>query len=203
MKKTIFIVLSCFVFLLAYFPEAIAKRAGYVGTLGCKCHKSNIDDWNKTVHGHALDSLKLEGRNQKIRDILTKHKLDENKDYSTDKKCVSCHTTGYDERGGYDLDDPEEDLVGVGCEMCHGPGSEYRVIHKENELFKRSETMAAGELYPEKDPKGVCGKCHYNKEAPTFDPNVKFDFNEKIKEVKYWHKTNKLEFNHEDGVKAE
>jgi len=202
MKKYVFIILSCLIFILTFSSGARAVRAKYYGTEGCKCHKSAIEDWKKSVHGHALDSLKLEGRSKKIRDILTKFKLDENKDYSSDKKCLPCHTTGFDERGGYDLDEPDENLVGVGCEMCHGPGGEYRRIHKEKDEFKHSETIAAGQLYPEKDPKKVCGMCHYNKKAPTFDPNVKFDFDEKIKEVKYWHKTNKLQFNHEDSIEG-
>lgn len=197
MKKFVFIFLTCFVFLVAYSPCAIAQRARYVGTLGCKCHKSDIDEWKKSRHGHAIMTLSLKGRTKEMREILKKINLDENKDYATDKKCVPCHTTGFDERGGFDLEEADENLEDVGCEMCHGPGSEYRVLHKEKEEFKRSEAIAAGQLYPQNDP-GVCGKCHANKDAPTFDPNVKFDFKKKIKESKYWHKIDKLEFNHED-----
>ncbi|MFQ5559880.1 MAG: multiheme c-type cytochrome [Nitrospinota bacterium] len=199
MKKLVTMLLSLFLSFVFYTSCANAKRPKFVGTRGCKCHKPNIEEWKEGPHGKAYLKLKPEGRTEKIREKLRKSKLDEDKDYSNDKKCLPCHTTGFDEVGGFDPEDIDENFLGAGCESCHGPGGEYRGIHKEkDETFKRSETKAAGQLYPQFNPE-VCEKCHLGKDAPQFVKDTKFDFDKKIREVKNWHSTNELLFSHEDG----
>lgn len=197
------IALTCFLsfaLLVAYSSIANAKRAIYTGNLGCKCHKPNQDDWAKSRHGLAFQTLVLKGRTKYVSDALAKLKLDPGKDYSTDKICLQCHTVGFEEPGGYEDADSSEDLRGVGCENCHGPGSEYRFIHKkkgddEGNLYTRAEVKAAGQIFPMEDSQ-ICKKCHDNPDAATFVKG-KFKYEESIKHVKEWHKTNKLQFKHD------
>jgi len=85
-----------------------AGRAGYVGASVCaSCHKAAATFWKKTLHAHAYESLRVEGR-------------------EFDLECVGCHVTGYDAPGGSTLTHVGE-LGGVQCEACHGPGSKHAV----------------------------------------------------------------------------
>jgi hypothetical protein len=50
----------------------------------------------------------------------TAHNLEPNKDYTADAECLSCHTTGYGQPGGFVSVAETPKLVGVQCEVCHG-----------------------------------------------------------------------------------
>ncbi len=39
--------------------------------------------------------------------------------------CASCHTTGYGDYSGFVLGGSTPHLEGIGCEECHGPGSQH------------------------------------------------------------------------------
>ncbi len=43
--------------IIGYSAFATAKRSRYVGTLGCKCHKFEIDEWRESAHGKAFEAL--------------------------------------------------------------------------------------------------------------------------------------------------
>ena len=58
-------------------------------------------------------------------------KLDPEKDYRKDEKCIRCHTTGYKKEGGYVDVESTPELVGVGCEMCQGQVSTIAKSTKE------------------------------------------------------------------------
>lgn len=207
-KKIIAVWVVFLICLIAYATAASARRPTYVGNLGCKCHKPNQEDWAKSAHGKAFDTLKAKGRSKQIKKALRKVKLDYKKDYTKDEDCLGCHVVGYDEPGGYRDESSAKDLIGVGCEMCHGPGSEYRLIHEEKgtvedapdgKVYTRAEIKAAGEQFP-KDDESVCKKCHDHKDSPfnsKADAKYMFDYEEMIKLEKAWHKINKLESKHE------
>lgn len=59
-----------------------------------------------------------------------------------DKACLKCHSVGKDD--------------GVGCEACHGAGSEYKAM----KVMKDPEAAKAAGLA---DAKAACAKCHAGK----------------------------------------
>ncbi len=157
----------------------------YVGANKCKmCHIKQHKSWNTTKMANAMDTLKP----GTAAESKTKHGLDPNKDYTTDAACLKCHTTGYGADGGYAIPDPNdkkavrkaEKLAGVGCEACHGPGSEYVNVHKD--IFKSKRKYKVEEMYAagmKKIDATSCTSCH-NDQGPTF--SGEFDYN-KQKEV--------------------
>lgn len=189
---------SAFV-LTMYATMASAKKPQYVGNQGCKCHKPELDEWEKSPHGKAFETLAAKNRSRDENKAMRDAKLDIKKDYDKDEKCLPCHTVGYDKPGGYDDDKSAKDLVGVGCEMCHGPGSEYRNLHKEKEeTFTRAEAKAMGAVSGKED-KAVCMQCHDHKDSPfnsKLDKKYMFNHEEMIKLEKAWHKVLPLKFKH-------
>ncbi len=73
-------------------------------------------------------------------------------------QCLGCHTTGFDADKGTFAE------MGVGCEMCHGPGSVHsaEMINapegKEAEVAKQTTTNLKS-LPPQKQAM-ICGQCH-------------------------------------------
>lgn len=111
-----------------------------------------------------------------------KFNLDPAKDYTLEAKCVSCHTTGYGQPGGYPAlvegvawtkDETERSVLmqGVGCESCHGPGEKASAFKKDNKEYAWKDLVARGAVHPAENG---CVTCH-SKESPSFE---KFDFSE-------------------------
>jgi predicted CXXCH cytochrome family protein len=71
------------------------------------------------------------------------------------KECLGCHTLGYDPSSGKWLE------IGVGCESCHGPGSEHEKAVSSNLPV---DAIRKAILSPKKiEPKRagmICGQCH-------------------------------------------
>lgn len=63
-------------------------------------------------------------------------------------QCIGCHVTGYNAADG------SYKATGVGCEMCHGPGSKHMLS-----LDKKETTVNPARLTPAKGMM-VCGQCH-------------------------------------------
>ncbi|MFH1109407.1 MAG: cytochrome c family protein [Planctomycetota bacterium] len=153
----------------------------YIGANKCKkCHLPEHKSWAKTKHATALQALQP----SQATESKAKHNLDPNKDYSKDATCVACHTVGFGKPGGYAIPDAADekavkeskDLAGVGCEACHGPGSEYSKLHEE--IMKSKRKYKVDEMYAvgmKKVDESVCLTCH-NDKNPTFDKTAKFDF---------------------------
>lgn len=202
MNKTNLSVIFAVLILLLPGAALAAKKPAFEGYKKCGgCHKSQKDSWLETKHAKAVESLKPKAEAEKKR----KAKLDPNKDYSSDEKCIGCHVTGYKQNGGYREGLPETKakyLSGVGCEDCHGAGSVYRKEHsKGGSKFKKTEEKSprkalvdAGQNFEYED---ACNGCHMNykgspwkgaKEpytpfAPEVDPRYKFDFKKAVKDI--------------------
>ncbi len=170
----------------------------YVGSKKCKmCHLVQHKSWAKTRMGNAFQTLKPgKGAEAKERSGLDVHK-----DYTKDESCLKCHTTGYGKPGGYAIPDPKDrkavrkarDLENVGCESCHGPGSEYVKIFEEIDKSKRryrvEELYAAG---LRKIEEATCLECH-TEDIATFDPNKPFEYEKALKDKEGTHEHKPLE----------
>jgi hypothetical protein len=160
----------------------------YVGAEGCgMCHRDQYIDWQKSKHAKVFELLKPGERIS----AKKKAKLDPDKDYTTDTKCLKCHTTGFREPGGFTSITDTPTRIGIGCEMCHGPGSEYRKVHKQKRAeFTRSDVIAAGQKYGSAD-ETVCHRCHEHEDTPMqpkIDDKYKFDLAERLKNTRAYHK---------------
>jgi hypothetical protein len=137
----------------------------YVGVDKCAmCHKSEAKGnqfahWQKSAHAKAFATL----AGPKALEIAKAKGM--TKPPQESPECLKCHVTGYGKAA--ELFDPAfKKEMGVQCESCHGPGSDY----KDMKLMKdQKAAVAAGLVMPDET---VCTGCH-NKESPSF---VAFDF---------------------------
>ena len=135
MRKSILLIISLL------FLFSIVTSADYVGSKKCKmCHKGEkkgkvFEKWQESKHAKAFETLKKAGKEK-------------------DTACLECHVTGLN-KGGFKVGDANASkFEGVGCESCHGPGSDYK---KMSVMKNKAKSTAAGLLYPkEKD----CKVCH-------------------------------------------
>ncbi len=164
----------------------------YVGSKKCKkCHIKQYKSWEETRMAKSFEILKP-GNNKEAKE---KFDLDVEKDYTKDQECLKCHTVGLGLSGGYATPDPEDKkavrkakkLEGVGCECCHGPGSEYIKIF--DEILKSKRTYKVEELYAvglSKIGETVCNTCH-NEESPSVNPGDVFDYEKRKEEGTHEH----------------
>ena len=148
------------------------KKPGYIGALTCAkvCHKTakqgkQLSLWQAAGHANAFATLATEEAK-----AIAKEKGIE--DPQKSDQCLKCHTTAHgvaSELLGAKFSHEE----GVGCEVCHGPGSLYK---KRSVMKDREKSIAAGLLIPDEK---TCLKCH-NEESPTYMP---FDYEERLAEI--------------------
>jgi len=115
----------------------------YVGTSACKsCHAKEYESFvNNSKKYHSFQAVSKRSKD------LTKEEL---------RKCYECHTTGYGKPGGFRSESETPDLKYVGCEACHGPGSEH-VAAGDPKAIKRNLTV--------KD----CDGCHSKDRVAAFN----------------------------------
>jgi hypothetical protein len=126
-------------------PNAIpgvATNSTFVGSAACKdCHLKDYEIWEKSGHAHAFSTLEKKGSD-------------------ADPHCISCHTTGFGKSGGYRRPMGSSSLTDVGCESCHGPGSEHVAKYREG----KPTNFRFRPLGP-----GDCITCHYGEFSRPFD----------------------------------
>lgn len=156
--------------------------SSYVGHKTCKtCHLKQQKSWQNTKMAKAFETLKP-GVDVEIK---KKFNLDPQKDYTTDPKCLECHTNGFGMPGGYRIVTEASDTKAtifakenenVTCESCHGPGSKFIAIHKNAMTKQQKYTLQS--LYDAGQHKvnvKTCTVCH-NSRNPTSGPDYKFDY---------------------------
>jgi len=137
-----------------------------------KCHLDQADAWSKTAHAKAYESLRPKVKAAE----KVKAKLDPERDYTKEPECLACHTTGYGRPGGYKLDMTASDarlFANVGCESCHGAGSQFRKEHgsaddllkSKGETTSREVLVKAGQNF---DYEAACASCHLNYHGSPF-----------------------------------
>ncbi len=145
----------------------------YIGTKNCKkCHIKQYKSWAETKMANAFESLRPGERAEQ----KTAAGLDPEKDYTSDPECVACHVTGYGKEGGFVDEATTPELLGVGCEMCHGAGGTYvadEYMSLKNKNYVRADIEAVGSIYPPSEEE--CLVCH-NEKSPFVDEGFVFDF---------------------------
>ena len=173
MKRLFPVLAAALIVVCAAHSSIDAADHAYVGSKKCKmCHIKEYKSWEATNMAKAFDVLKPGERS----DAKSKAGLDPAKDYTTDATCVKCHVTGYGESGGFTDVESTPDLVGVGCEMCHGPGGTYikpEHMSLKNKEYKKADLVAVGMV--DQVAEGQCRGCH-NEESPFVGPGYVFDF---------------------------
>ncbi len=163
-----------------------AVKLTYVGSESCKtCHKAEYEKWEKTPHGHAMDTLEKVAKRPALRQF--------------DGECVQCHSVGFHHPSGYTDATKTPYLKHVGCESCHGPGSGHSAAPRDKELLalmspwkqegaaklpdaaffkKMADTPAIergkiaqvpAQQILVRQVEGVCMKCHDHEADPNFD----------------------------------
>ncbi len=143
--------------------KADSKQFKYGGVATCKaCHLTKKSGaqykiWQKSPHSNAFETLKSE----QSMAIAKKMGIE---DPTASGKCLKCHVTAYgvdDKLKGPKLAMDE----GVGCESCHGPGSEYKGRKVMKDIYEgKVDGAKFGLIEPTEE---VCVTCH-NEESPTF-----------------------------------
>lgn len=130
----------------------------FVGSRACRrCHLSQFRSWEGTAHANAFELLAPGVRPE----VKRKVNLNPDTDYRTNEFCLACHTVGFQRPGGFVSMTETPELVGVGCEACHGAGGAYiadDVMGKDNQAHSFEQVAAAGLRYPV--PEATCRRCH-------------------------------------------
>ena len=146
-----------------------AEKPGpkYAGSAACgACHRGRemghqYSVWRTSSHAQAWAALGTARANQ----IATKQGVPGEPQKSA--QCLKCHSTG---QGGSFLSSFSVD-EGIGCEACHGPGSEYM---QEAIMRDGRAATAAGLKRPGPE---MCAPCHV---APDVNP---FDYEKALKQI--------------------
>jgi hypothetical protein len=178
---------------LTLAQAAPAADFAYVGSKKCRmCHIKQYKSWEQTNMAKAFELLKPGARAEQ----RTAAGLDPEKDYTTDAECLSCHTTGYGEPGGFESMEATPTLAGVGCEMCHGAGGEYikkPYMTLSNKEYKLADLRAVGLISPP-TAEYCTGVCH-NTKSPFVGDDYVFDF--EANKAKGTHEHIPLKYSHE------
>jgi hypothetical protein len=106
------------------------------GADACRpCHEPAYGQWRATPHAEAYHTLQEVGKQD-------------------NPECLSCHTTGYGQPGGYVDRDQTPYLADVQCEACH--------------RLEENHDRRPPDQPPEKVDASVCVGCHTPSQSPDF-----------------------------------
>jgi hypothetical protein len=170
--------------LFASAGVAFSDSHPFVGAKKCRaCHLKQFQTWEQTRMAKSFELLKAGAH----ADAKTKMKVDPQKDYTHDEKCLPCHTTGYGKPGGFVSVEKTPDLVGVQCESCHGAGGDYLkegFMTLKNKEYKRADLLKAGLVLPTAET--CTSQCH-NPKSPFVTKDSVFNFEERKKKGTHEH----------------
>jgi len=133
----------------------------YVGAGKCKdCHRTNSQGrqypiWESSKHAQAFNNLKTEAAKKRATEAGVTGAPEQS------PVCLKCHALLAEKV-------PELAVEGVTCEVCHGPGSNYK---KLNVMMNHDEAVKNGLIaYASTDAvKTFCLTCHATAHGKTFD----------------------------------
>ena len=134
--------------------------ATYVGSKVCgSCHPAALLIWEKSKHAQAWKTLEDAEAGKLVHKSTGKPRYG----WPTTKypDCVGCHVVGYGFKSGFVDKAKTEHLTDVGCESCHGAGSQ----HSDAQLGKIPKDKG---VLGRCDPV-LCTACHNFEQSPTFD----------------------------------
>lgn len=145
-----------------------------IGAPKCKtCHRAKTGDqwtkWTESAHARAFKTL----ASDESMKIAAERGLG---DPQTEDACLKCHATAPSLGDGAIVNDKAkyDHNEGVGCESCHGPGSDY----KSSKVMRDPTAARTAGLVVINTAEG-CTQCH-NEESPTY---VDFDFEARWAEI--------------------
>lgn len=162
MRKFLFVMIAAVA--IVFVTSIFSQEFTYVGAGKCKiCHKSEkrgnqFGIWEQSSHSQSFTVLSSEKAKERAADA------------SVNSKCLKCHSP-LNEKA------PELREEGIGCEVCHGPGSAYKNLS----VMKSKEESVKNGLKAYDSPefiKAHCLTCHQNAHDKPFDFNASW---EKIK----------------------
>ncbi len=129
----------------AMAPVSVLANSGaeYVGSSVCsQCHEEQYESYLKySKKSNSYQSI------LKMKKGLTEAEL---------KQCLSCHTTGYGQPGGFVSAEKTPQLKNAGCEVCHGPGSAHAESEDPDDIQRTLSIQN-------------CEACHNEERVKTFD----------------------------------
>jgi Cytochrome c554 and c-prime len=157
MKKIVLLaIITAAVLLIGLFGQTFT----YVGSAKCAiCHKTETQGqqypiWQKSKHSMSLAALSSP-------DAAPKAQAAGVQNPAESPQCLKCHGPLFEKA-------PELKAEGVTCEVCHGPGSEYKKLNimKDKALAQKNGLI----LYESPDAaKKHCLTCHENAHGTTFE----------------------------------
>ncbi len=150
----------------------------FAGSQVCgDCHTKAMEVFSNTPHSHATESI---------------IKLDPPRHF--DPECLSCHVTGWEPQKYFPFEtgftglEAMPNLVGNGCENCHGPAAKHaavelgdvEVTEKEREALRaalrlkivENEGNKTGQVFDKGKVVQMCIECHDVDNSPEFDFQV-------------------------------
>jgi len=171
MKSKLFLIIVI-AFGMSIFAGDV-QDAKYIGAAKCAkmCHKGEkkgkqLELWQSRGHSRAFKTLGTD----ESKAIAKKMGIE--KDPQKAEECLRCHVTAFGVKK--ELIEPTcTNDEGVGCEACHGPGSNYRKLA----VMKDHKKAVAAGLVEQNE--ALCIRCH-NEQSPTYKP---FKYDEEVKKI--------------------
>jgi len=140
--------------LLEKYPRFVLPNGlKYVGSKSCKsCHEYEYQTWSEKGHAHAYATLEKVGSRY-------------------DPECILCHVVGIEYESGFISEEKTSHLKDVGCENCHGPGSEH--------------VRTLGVVQTTK-PKSSCLDCHTPETSGEYAGNEQLY----LEKIRHWREPN-------------
>ena len=131
----------------------------FVGSTKCEsCHEESYRVWKKSGHSKAWKTLV---------------ELKPPRNY--DPECVSCHVIGWHPthyfpyESGFFTEAETPELINVGCETCHGPGSAHVNAELGSDQELQEKLRKAAVVTQEESEDRQCMTCHDLDNSPDFD----------------------------------
>ena len=157
-------------------PVAHSTGRKFVGSKACEdCHTQAATVFKGTPHAHATETLQVHTSPPRI----------------YDPECLCCHVTGWEPQKqipfetGYASLAATPNLVGNGCENCHGPAAKHadvengivQVTDAERKQLREAlqlkilpnEGNQKGQVYDKGKVVQMCMQCHDLDNSPDFD----------------------------------